>query len=152
MIEEYLFVKYPHLQIKSLEDYERLKKSATRSKSQSRFVRNQLLVNARSYSNGENMFAYLTEKISENGLYILDESENSLSPMRQVELKTYIETSARYVGCQFIISTHLSFLLSMRETKIYDMDESPAEVKRWTKLENVRTYYEFLKKHEDQIL
>lgn len=32
--------------------------------------------------------------------------------------------------------------------KIYDMDEDPVDVKRWTELSNVRTYYEFFKRHE----
>ena len=36
----------------------------------------------------------------------------------------------------------------MNGAKIYDMDENPVDVKRWTQLSNVRTYYEFFKKHE----
>lgn len=119
--------------------------NTARSKSQSRFVGNQLLGNVCGYSNGESAFGYFTEKIGEKGLYILDEPENSLSPMRQMELMTFIEASARYFDCQFIISTHSPFLLSMRGAKIYDLDESPVGVKRWTELKNVRTYYDFSK-------
>lgn len=118
--------------------------------SQSRFVKNEVMDNVREYSNGESAFQYFTEKIGENGVYILDEPENSLSPKRQMELMQFIEDSARFFGCQFIISTHSPFLLSMREAKIYDLDENPVKVKRWTELENVRTYYEFFKKHENE--
>lgn len=151
LFEEYLDAKYSQFQMKSLADYEQLKKVNTaRSKTQSRFVRNELIDNVREYSNGESAFRYFTEKIEDNGLYILDEPENSLSPKRQLELVKFLEDSARFFGCQFIISTHSPFLLSMREAKIYNLDENPVTVRRWTELENVRTYYEFFKKHENQ--
>ena len=150
IFDEYLDAKYSHFQMKSIEDYEQLKKVNTaRSNTQSRFVRNELMDNVRGYSNGESAFLYFTEKIGDNGLYILDEPENSLSPKRQMELVKFIEDSARFFGCQFIISTHSPFLLSMREAKIYNLDENPVNVKQWTELENVRTYYEFFKRHEN---
>lgn len=151
LFEEYLEAKYSHFQMKSLEDYEQLKKANTaRSKTQSRFVRNELMDNVREYSNGKSAFLYFTEKIGDDGLYILDEPENSLSPERQMELMKFIEDSARFFGCQFIISTHSPFLLSMRGAKIYNLDETPVKVRRWTELENVRTYYEFFKKHKNE--
>ncbi len=150
LFEEYLDAKYSNFQMKSMEDYEQLRKvNYSRSKTQSRFVRKTLMDNVREYSNGESAFFYFTEKIGENGLYILDEPENSLSPKRQIELVKFIEDSQRYSGCQFIISTHSPFLLSMRGAKIYDLDENPVEVKKWTELENVRMYYEFFKRHEN---
>jgi predicted ATPase len=151
LFEEYLDAKYSHFQVKSIADYEQLKKiNAARSKTQSRFVRNQLIDNVREYSNGESAFLYFTEKIEENGLYLLDEPENSLSPERQMELAKFIEDSARFFGCQFIISTHSPFLLAIHGAKIYDLDENPVDVKRWTDLKNMRIYYEFFKKHEKE--
>lgn len=151
LFEEYLESKYSRFQMKSMEDYEQLKKVNTaRSKTQSKFVRNRLMDNFREYSNGESAFIYFTEKIDENGLYILDEPENSLSPKRQMELMNFIEDSARFLRCQFIISTHSPFILAMKGAKIYDLDENPVDVKRWTELENVRTYYDFFKMHEKE--
>lgn len=151
LFEEYLDVKYSQFQMRSLADYEQLKKvNLARRKTQSRFVRGLLMDNVREYSNGENAFKYFTEKIGENGLYILDEPENSLSPKRQIELRKFIEDSARYFGCQFIISTHSPFLLAMAGAKIYDLDTKPVDVKHWTELENVRTYYDFFKAHENE--
>ena len=47
-----------------------------------------------------------------------------------------------------IISTHSPFLLALKGAKIYDLDASPVTVRKWTELENVRTYYEFFKKNE----
>jgi predicted ATPase len=153
LFDEYLDVKYSQFQMKSLEDYEQLKRvNNARSKTQSRFVRSELIDNVREYSNGESAFRYFTEKIGENGLYLLDEPENSLSPKRQMELVSFLEESARFFGCQFIISTHSPFLLAMRGARIYNLDENPVTVERWTDLENVRTYYEFFKEHEREFL
>lgn len=151
LFEDYLDAKYSQFQMRSLEDYEQLKKvTDARRKTQSRYVRQELMDNVIEQSNGESAFRYFTEKIEENGLYLLDEPENSLSPKRQLELMKFIEDSARFFGCQFIISTHSPFLLSLKEAKIYDLDSEPVEVKKWTQLENVRTFYDFFKQHEDK--
>lgn len=151
LFEEYLDAKYSHFQMKSLDDYEQLKKvTMARSKTQSKYVRNSLMDNVREHSNGESAFIYFSDKIRENGLYLLDEPENSLSPDRQQELLKFLEDSARFFGCQFIIATHSPFLLSMKGAKIYDMDEEIVDVKRWTELENVRAYYDFFKRHEQE--
>ena len=148
---DYLDAKYSGFKMKSLEDYEELKKvNSARSKTMSKFIRKNLMSNVRLYSNGESAYRYFIEKIIENGLYILDEPENSLSPKRQIELMSFIEDSARFFGCQFIISTHSPFLLAIKGAKIYDLDESPVSVKSWTSLENVRTYYEFFKSHDSE--
>ena len=149
LFQEYLDSKYSSFQMKSLDDYEKLKKvSMAKRQTQSKYIRNNLMDNVREHSNGESAFLYFADKIKENGLYLLDEPENSLSPEKQQELLRFIEDSARFFGCQFIIATHSPFLLSMRGAKIYDMDEEPVDVKRWTELANVRAYYDFFKKHE----
>ena len=94
----------------------------------------------RDSSNGENAFAYFVDKIKENALYLLDEPENSLSAARQLELVKFLEDSARFFGCQFILSTHSPFLLAMKNAKIYDLDENPVDVKPWTELGNCLLY------------
>ncbi|SDK79417.1 AAA family ATPase [Alkalibacterium thalassium] len=150
MFEDYLETKYAQFQLKSLDDYEQLKKmNETRRKTQSRFVRDNLMNNIREQSNGESAFKYFVDKIEENGLYLLDEPENSLSPERQLELKKYIEDSARFFNCQFIISTHSPFFLAMQGAKIIDLDSEPATVRKWTDLENVRAYQRFFDEHRD---
>ena len=153
LFDEYLDAKYSHFQMKSMEDYEQLKKvNMARSKTQSRYVRSHLMDNVREHSNGESAFLYFSDKIREDGLYLLDEPENSLSPQKQLELLKFLGDSARFFGCQFIIATHSPFLLSMKNAKIYDLDEEPVDVKRWTQLENVREYFNFFKNHEGEFL
>lgn len=151
LFENYMDEKYSHFQMKSLDDYEKLKKvNMARSNTQSKYIRKNLMDNVREHSNGESAFMYFTDKIKENGLYLLDEPENSLSPERQQELLKFLEDSTRFFGCQFIIATHSPFLLSMKGAKIYDMDEDVVDVKPWSELANVRVYYEFFKKHDKE--
>lgn len=149
IFEDYLDAKYSSFQMRSLDDYEQLKKvTEARRNTQSKYVRKNLMDNVREHSNGESAFIFFANKIKEDGLYLLDEPENSLSPEKQQELLKFLEDSARFFGCQFIISTHSPFLLSMRGAKIYDLDEEIVTVKRWSELTNVRAYYEFFKRHE----
>ena len=143
MFEDYLDTKYSDFHFRTMEDIDQLRKvNLARRKTQSKYVRARLMDNVREHSNGESAFQYFTEKI------LLDEPENSLSPERQGELVKFLEDSARFFGCQLVISTHSPFLLAMKGAKIYDMDEIPADVKPWTKLDNVKRYYEFFKEHE----
>ncbi|MFR4351976.1 MAG: AAA family ATPase [Roseburia sp.] len=149
LFEEYLANKYSGFQFRTMSDIEKLRKvNKARSKTQSGYVRSELMDNVREYSNGESAHRYFVEKIAGNALYLLDEPENSLSPERQLELVSFLEDSARFFGCQFVISTHSPFLLSLRGAKIYDLDEDPVDVKPWTSLQNVRVYYHFFKRHE----
>lgn len=151
LMKEYTDAKYSDFRMRSLDDYEQLKKvfyARRRSGSRSKYVREKLMGNVREHSNGESAFLYFTEKIRDNGIYLLDEPENSLSPERQIEFSEYLENCVRFYGCQIIMATHSPFLLSMKGARIYDLDENPADIRRWTQLPNVRTYFEFFRKHE----
>ncbi len=149
LFSEYLEVKHSNFKMKNLDDYDHLKKvNLSRRKTQTQYIKNQLIDNIRELSNGESAFKYFTEHIKENCLYLLDEPENSLSPERQMELIQFIEDSVRFYNCQFIISSHSPFILSMKGAKIYNLDEIPVRQRAWTELKNIRTYYDFFKHHE----
>lgn len=153
VFDEWIENKNSNFQMKSLDDYEQLKKVvAARSGTQSRYVRESIGSNIIEHSNGESALLYFSEKIKDNGLYLLDEPENSLSPQRQLELHELIQNSARFFGCQFIIATHSPFLLSLRSARIYDLDERPVDVKKWTELAGVRAYFEFFEKHRYEFI
>lgn len=148
---EYTELKYSDFQMKSLSDYEQLKKvNRARSKTQSGYVKHVLMNNVRERSNGETALAYFSEKLIKPGLYLLDEPENSLSAENQIKLAAFLKEAALYSGCQLVISTHSPFLLAMRSAKIYDLDEEIVDVKQWTDLPNIRCYYEFFKKRSDE--
>ena len=93
---------------------------------------------------------YFIDHISENALYLLDEPENSLSYSLQKELTKYISDSARHFGCQFIIATHSPILLSISDSIIYDLDETPVKTKKWTELENVKLLFDFFEEKRSE--
>ena len=144
----YMEAKHGHVQLRSMADYASLRRqNQARRQTQSRFVREELGMNVRTFSNGENAFRYFTGAIGENALYLLDEPENSLSPRRAQELAQFVEDSARFMGCQFVIATHSPFVLAIRGAKIYDLDSDPVTVRRWTELESIRATYDFFDRH-----
>ena len=136
--------------LRGIGDYERWKSAAeARSKrtTQSQYIRSKVMRNLQERSNGESALSHFVDMITDDSLYLLDEPENSLSPANQIQLKYFIEDCVRNHGCQFVISTHSPFLLSLRHAEIYDIDEIPVCTKRWTELEGVRAYYDFFEEH-----
>ena len=151
LMEDYTDRKYKELRFTSLEDYDKWKDGYDAKRlSKSRFVKERLMRNVDMFSNGETAMKYYTDRIRDNALYLIDEPENSLSAKFQLDLMEYISIAARYDGCQFIISTHSPFLLALPQAKIYDLDDRPVTVKKWTELENVRIYHDFFLKHQKE--
>ncbi len=133
----------------SIEEHELLKdKYDSRHKTMSAYIRDRLMNNnIIEQSNGESALMFWEQDIKENGIYILDEPENSLSAENQLKLKQFIEDSVRFYNCQFIISTHSPFLLKLNDALIYDLDSIPVKTKNWNELDNVKIYYNFFKEN-----
>ena len=153
IIQEYIeevSKEEPNL-LRDMDDYDRWKRAhdmRNPNKSQSSFLRGHLMRNMQERSNGESALAFFVDSIKDNTLYLLDEPENSLSAENQLNLKYFIEDSVRNFGCQFIISTHSPFLLSLEHATIYDIDKTPPVKKRWTELESVKIFHRFFKEHD----
>lgn len=151
LMDDYTDKKYKELRFTSLDDYDKWKEGYDAKRlSKSRFVKDRLMSNVDMFSNGETAMKYYTDRIKDNALYLIDEPENSLSAKFQMDLLEYLSICARYDGCQFVISTHSPFLLSLPGAKIYDLDNDPVAVRKWTDLENVRIYYDFFMKHQGE--
>ena len=144
LLREYDATVKSSWQMKSLDDYEELRRrNEARRGTKSQYVTKRMQgLEYRMHSNGESAFAYFTNKIDSNALYLLDEPENSLSAKLQKELAAFLEEAVRFYGCQLVISTHSPFILSLRGAKIYDLDGDPAGEKHWSDLENIRAYYD----------
>lgn len=139
--------------LQGFDDYDRWKRAydmRNKNRSQSRFLKENLMRNIEERSNGESALSYFVDSIEERALYLLDEPENSLSPQNQLQLKYFIEDSVRSFGCQFIISTHSPFLLSLKGANIYDIDATPPVEKKWTELDCVRVYHDFFTEQQDK--
>ena len=135
--------------IDDMNDYQNLKKSIdAKRKSASNYVRNRVLdKDVKEQSNGEAALMYFVSEIKENSLYLLDEPENSMSAAMQLKLTKFLEESARFFNCQFIIATHSPFLLGMNGAIIYDLDSVPVTNKNFWELENMKLYYDFFKQN-----
>ena len=148
--EEWIKNKYTSSDY-SINDYEKIKASYdARHQTQSAYIRNRLSNNLVEQSNGESALMFWEREIKENAIYLLDEPENSLSADNQLKLKQFIEDSARFYNCQFIISTHSPFLLNLLEAKIYNLDQTPVSIQKWSELPNMKLYYEFFKERKDE--
>lgn len=151
LLEEYTDARYAKFQMRSMEDVDRLRQVADAQRhTGSRYVRDRVMNDVVEKSNGESAFAFFTKEIQEGGLYLLDEPENSLSPRLQEELRAFLEDSARFYRCQFVISTHSPFLLAMRGAKIYDLDSVPIQPRPWTELEHIQAYWSFFQTHREE--
>ena len=150
LLEEYYDNK-KSMKLHSIDDYENYKRhvDATR-KTASQFVKSHLISNAVMQSNGQSAIKFFTSQITQDALYLLDEPENSLSPNMQLMLKKYIEDSVVGYNCQFVIATHSPLLLSLKNARIYNLDDVNGSEAKWTELENTRIYFEFFKEHEDE--
>lgn len=135
--------------IDDMNDYQNLKNSIdAKRKSTSNYVRSRVFdKDVKEQSNGESALMYFVSEIKENSLYLLDEPENSMSAAMQLKLTKFLEESARFFNCQFIIATHSPFLLGMTGATIYDLDSVPTTQKNFWELENMKLYYDFFKQN-----
>ncbi len=145
--KEYITGKYRSAS--EITDYQEMVDAVdARRKTMSRFIRDKVIVkDIQEQSNGESALMYFASYITDNGLYILDEPENSMSASMQIKLAKFIEDSARFFNCQFIIATHSPFILGIKDAVIYDLDSKPAIIKEYANLENMQVYYDFFKLH-----
>lgn len=74
-------------------------------------------------SHGEAFFAAIANRFSGNGLYILDEPEAALSPLRQMSMLVKIHELVNQ-NSQFIISTHSPILMAYPSAKILELTAS----------------------------
>ena len=119
-----------HLDFETGENVQQYKEAIEiRKKSVSQYLRGKLGKEEPGMSNGENSFVYMSELLQKEGLYLLDEPENSLSPEMQMKLSDLLVYMARYNNCQIIMATHSPFLLSTPYTKIYNLDGAPVCVR-----------------------
>lgn len=73
-------------------------------------------------SHGESFMSLVENRFGGNGLYILDEPEAALSPMRMMRLLCYMQQLVNN-NSQFIISTHSPILMTFPNAEILEIKE-----------------------------
>lgn len=97
-----------------------------------------------SASHGESFLRLFQERLVPNGLYLLDEPEAPLSPMRQLALHSMIKELADEKNCQFVIASHSPILLAIEGAAVYDLDQNPPAKTGWQELPGVKLMKGFL--------
>jgi predicted ATPase len=94
-------------------------------------------------SHGESFMTLFQSRFVPGGLYMLDEPEAPLSPLRQLALITAIKDMVSQNG-QFIIATHSPILIAFPDATILDFDGGKIHHANYNELEQVRLMRDFL--------
>jgi predicted ATPase len=98
-------------------------------------------------SHGESFLALFQSRFVADGLYLLDEPETPLSPLRQLALIAAIKQMESQNG-QFIIASHSPILMAYPGAEIFHFDEGRIEKVGFNDLEHVRLMRDFLNNPE----
>lgn len=101
-------------------------------------------------SHGESFISLVQNRFFGNGLYILDEPEAALSPVRQMSLLVYIHELVK-LNSQFIISTHSPILLSYPNADIYELTENDIRLTHYKDTEHYVLTKQFLNNPEGML-
>jgi predicted ATPase len=94
-------------------------------------------------SHGESFMKLFESRLVPGGLYLLDEPEAALSPLRQLTLLALMKQFVAH-DCQFIIATHSPILMAFPEALILNFDGPPIAPIEYDELEHVRLTRAFL--------
>ncbi|WP_173427607.1 AAA family ATPase [Mesobacillus campisalis] len=93
-------------------------------------------------SHGEAFFATFLHRFRGEGIYILDEPEAALSPLRQMSMLTRIHDLVRS-NSQFIIATHSPIIMAYPDAVIYEFSEDGIHERRLEETNHYRLMKQF---------
>lgn len=94
-------------------------------------------------SHGESFFSVFANRFSGRGIYLLDEPEAALSPMRQLAF-LYVIKDLIAEGAQFLIATHSPILMGLPGAAIVNFDSTPLAEIRYEETEHYQLTRRFL--------
>ena len=98
-------------------------------------------------SHGESFMSLVANRFGGNGLYLLDEPEAALSPMRLMELMCFIRELEKQ-NSQFIISTHSPILMAYPGAEVLYLTEEGIRSVSYRDTEHYRITRHFLNNPE----
>jgi predicted ATPase len=101
-------------------------------------------------SHGESFITLMTNRFGGNGLYILDEPEAALSPIKQMSMLTVINELVKQ-NSQFIIATHSPILMAYPDADIFVIDDNGIMKTPYKKTDNYMITRKFLENPEKMI-
>jgi predicted ATPase len=97
-----------------------------------------------SVSHGESFFTLFQSRFVADGLYLLDEPEAPLSPMRQLTLLSMMRMMVEEQNAQFVIATHSPILMAYPDAAILSFDGGAIQPAEYETLEHVTITRSFL--------
>jgi predicted ATPase len=94
-------------------------------------------------SHGESFLAFFEGRLTGPGLYVLDEPEAALSPVRQLAFLALVK-DADGRGAQFVIATHAPILMAYPDARRFELTDGEVREVDFDELEHVRTLRAFL--------
>jgi len=96
------------------------------------------------FSHGEAYLTILQTRIMEKGIFLLDEPEAALSPLRQLSLLAFILEVLKHGKAQFIIATHSPILMGIPDALLYQIREDGMEQVSYKETDHFRITKRFL--------
>lgn len=101
-------------------------------------------------SHGESFFAAFTHRFGGRGLYLLDEPEAALSPLRQMAMLARIHELVLQ-SSQFLIATHSPILMAYPDSIIYNLTSEGIETCRLEETDHYIITKQFLNNREKML-
>ncbi len=100
--------------------------------------------NMQAFSHGEAYLKILQTRITDKGIYLLDEPEAALSPLKQLSLISFIMEVLKNNNKQFIIATHSPVLMGLPGAAIYEIQETGMQQVNYKDTDHYRITKTFL--------
>ena len=107
-------------------------------------------VSLHNQSHGESFLAIVQNRFFGNGLYILDEPEAALSPMRLLTLMAEINELLKK-DSQFIIATHSPILMAFPNAEIFEFSQNGVKAVDYKETEHYKITKNFLENPEKML-
>ena len=98
-------------------------------------------------SHGESFMSLVANRFGGHGLYLLDEPEAALSPMRQMELLCHMNELVKQ-NSQFIISTHSPILMTYPDADLWELSRDGMRQVSYRETEHYQLTRNFLENPE----
>ena len=103
------------------------------------------------FSHGEAYLTILQTRIGDKGIYLLDEPEAALSPLKQLSLMAFILDVLKRGNAQFIIATHSPILMGMPDATLYQIVEDGMETVKSKETDHYQVTRRFLNDPESYL-
>jgi predicted ATPase len=98
-------------------------------------------------SHGESFLEFFKQRMVPGGIYLMDEPETPLSPLRILSLISMMKEMVEQ-QCQFIIATHSPILMAFQDARILSFDSVPVSEIQYDDVEHVTLTRSFLNNPE----